>query len=376
MASDRAYRQCRRCVMDTTDPDVVFDARDRCNHCTEYLSGRTGPGVLRHAGADAVAAEIRAAGRRTAYDCVLGVSGGLDSCYAALALKRLGLRALLVHMDNGWDSPGAVLNIRRLVDALGFDYESVVLDWDEFRDLQLAFLRASVVEAETPTDMAIQGALHRAAARHGVRYVVSAGNRATEGILPARWHYNARDARYLRAVHRRFGTRPLRRFPAYGLREEAYYKFVRVIKTVYLLEYEAYDKTRAAAAVARELGWEPHGGKHHESLYTKFVQSYLLPVKFDIDYRKATLSSMICAGLTTREAALDALLSPRYDVQCLDEDLTYVAKRLGVQRAELDAIVTAPPKSYRDYPNREQVLARLYRLHGWAASRGWIPRGP
>jgi N-acetyl sugar amidotransferase len=352
--------------MDTSDPDITFDAAGQCNHCTDYVQRLT---HLTYAGErsdrllEAMVQKIRRVGRGRDYDCVIGISGGVDSCYAAYVLKRLGLRLLAVHMDNGWNSDTAVKNIKRVARLLGIDYQSYVVDWEEFRDLQLAFLKASVPEIETPTDMAIPGALHQAAAEHGVRYVISGGNYVTEGILPAAWHYNAKDLRFLKAVHRRFGTGRLRTFPTFGYKDEAYYKLVKGIRILYPLNHVPYAKDAAMRVLQDELGWEYYGGKHYESRITGFVQSYVLPVKFDIDYRKATFSTQICAGEMTREAALAALEKPPFDPTVVAREKEYIAKKFGIELAELEGILAAPPRSYRDYPNDKRKLELVYRIY-------------
>ena len=289
---DGSRRVCTRCVMSDTDPDITFDAEGRCNHCTDYLD-RIANLTYKPGASDrelaAIVERIKAAGRKKEYDCVIGVSGGIDSCYAAYVVKNLGLRPLVVHMDNGWNSDTAVKNIKNVARALGIDYQSVVLDWEEFRDLQLAFLRASVPEIETPTDIAIPAALHGVAAEHRVRYVIMGGNYATEGILPRAWHYNAKDVRFLKAVNRRFGSGKLGSFPTFGFVKETYYKVFKRIRLVYVLNLVPYTKTEAMRKLQEDLGWEYYGGKHYESKITGFVQSYILPVKFKIDYRRATL---------------------------------------------------------------------------------------
>ena len=231
--------------MSDTDPDITFDAEGRCNHCTDYLdrlANLTYDPARASPSSRPSSERIKAAGRGKEYDCVMGVSGGVDSCYAAYVAKSLGLRPLAVHMDNGWDSDIAARNIKNVARTLGIDYQSVVLDWEEFRDLQLAFLRASVPEIETPTDIAIPAALHRVAAENGVRFILMGGNYATEGILPRAWHYDAKDVRFLKAVHRRFGSGKLDTFPTFGFVKETYYKFLKGIRLVYMLNLVPYSK--------------------------------------------------------------------------------------------------------------------------------------
>ena len=363
---DGSRRVCTRCVMSTTDPDITFDAAGRCNHCTDYLD-RIANLTYKPGASDrelaTIVERIKAAGRGREYDCVIGVSGGIDSCYAAYVVKSLGLRPLVVHMDNGWNSDTAVKNIKNVARALGIDYQSVVLDWEEFKDLQLAFLRASVPEIETPTDIAIPAALHRVAADNGVRFIIMGGNYATEGILPRAWHYNAKDVRFLKAVHRRFGSGKLGSFPTFGFVKETYYKFFKRIRPVYVLNFVPYSKKEAMKKLQEELGWEYYGGKHYESKITGFVQSYILPVKFHIDYRRATLSSQICAGEVTREEALEILKAPPFDAARVPVEKTYVAKKFGITAEEMDAILAAPPKTHRDYPNSERLLELLYGMY-------------
>lgn len=369
---DGSRRVCTRCVMSDTDPDISFDADGRCNHCTDYLDRLANltytPGVSDRE-LEAVVERVKAAGRGREYDCVIGVSGGIDSCYATYVVKDRGLRPLVVHVDNGWNSDTAVKNIRNVARTLDVDYQSVVLDWEDFRDLQLAFLRASVPEIETPTDIAIPAALHRVAAEHGVRFIIMGGNYATEGILPRAWHYNAKDVRFLRAVHRRFGTRKLRSFPTFGFVKETYYKLVRRIRLVYVLNLVPYSKTEAMRKLQDDLGWEYYGGKHYESKITGFVQSYVLPVKFGIDYRRATLSSQICAGEVTREEALEILERPPFDAARVPAEKLYVAKKFGISPEELEQIMAEPPRTHRDYPNSERFLEVVYDVYRRLFSR-------
>jgi len=352
--------------MDTSDAEITFDDQGFCNHCTEYLertSRRMYLGEESDRALAQIVAKIKKSGEKNTYDCVLGISGGIDSCYAAYVAKNLGLRILAVHMDNGWNSEAAVKNIKYVLGKLGIDYQSYVLDWEEFKDLQLAFLKASVPEAETPTDIAIPAALHRVAAKHGIKYVISGGNFATEGILPKSWHYNAKDMTYLNAIQKKFGTRKLRNFPGFGYQKEMYYKLVKGIRIIYLLNYVPFSKKEAMAVLERELGWKYYGGKHYESKYTGFLQSYILPTKFNIDYRRATFSTQICAGELTRGEALEELGKLSYDPATVAAEKEYWAKKFGIMPGELNAILDLPPKSYKDYPNDQERLEYIYRIY-------------
>jgi len=359
-----SYQQCTRCVMDTSDQDIRFDENGYCNHCRHYFeitSKLSYQGNQDHERLNRVIEKIKIAGRNSRYDCLVGISGGVDSCYTAYIAKKMGLRVLVTHMDNGWDSEAAVKNIKYIVNKLGLDYESYVLNWEEFRDLQLAFLKASVPEAETPTDIAILAALHRVAAKNNIKYIISGGNYATEGILPQSWHYDAKDLKYLKAIQKRFGTQKLKSFPTFGFFREFYYKFFKGIRIVYLLNYMPYSKKEAKELLEKELDWKYYGGKHHESFYTKFIQSFLLYKKFGIDYRRATYSTMICTGEMNREDALSEINNHKpFNKNTLEDDIQYLCKKLEISRNEFDEIMALPPKYYYDYPNNKAFLELLY----------------
>lgn len=360
-----SYTICTRCVMDNSDPAIRFNEKGECNHCTEFLEKRIHhnyKGAESDAQFAVLVEEMKAAGKGKKYDCVIGLSGGIDSSYVAYIARQQGLRVLAVHLDNGWNAEEAVQNIRNIAQKLAIDYESYVLDWEEFKDLQLSFLKASVPEAETPTDIAIPAALHKIAAKYGVKHIISGGNFATEGILPPLWHYNAKDTVYLKHIQKTFGTRKLKKFPLFGFKEEMYYKLVKRMKIVYLLNYVPYDKAAAMELLERELNWKYYGGKHYESRYTGFIQSYYLCKKFNIDYRRATLATQICTGAVTREQALEELSTLPYKDEKVAIEKKYIAKKLGITEATLDEIIALPAKWYHDYPNDEKRLARIY---GW-----------
>lgn len=357
--------------MDTSDPLITFNEQGECNHATDFLSKRAKynySGAQSDENLEVIVNDIKKAGQGKEYDCVMGLSGGIDSSYAAYIAKERGLRVLAVHMDNGWNSEEAVLNIKTIASKLGIDYESYVLDWGEFRDLQLAFLKAAVPEAETPTDIAIPAVLHKVAAKYGVKHILMGGNFATEGILPYAWHYNAKDLKYLKGIHRKFGERRLKSFPTFGFADEMYYKVVKGIRQVYILNEVPYAKDKAMEFLKQELGWKYYGGKHYESKYTGFIQSYYLYEKFGIDYRRATLSSQILTGEVTREAALEELKTKPYQQEQVDREKQYIAKKLKISLDEFEHILASPAKWYWDYPNNEKLLGFIYntyrRLYG------------
>jgi len=359
----RNYQECSRCVMDTTDPQITFDTAGYCCHCTEFLEKRAKHnyhGNESDLELDRIIENIRRAGRNKKYDCVLGVSGGVDSSYLAYIITRRGLRPLAVHMDNGWNSEKAVVNIKHVIRKLGIDYESYVLDWEEFKNLQLSFLKASVPEAETPTDVAIPAALHSVAAKYGIKYILSGGNLATEGILPKSWHYDVKDLTYFNYIHNTFGSRRLKSFPTFGYKKEIFYKIVKGIRMIYPLNFVPFFKDEAVKLLMEKFDWRPYGRKHYESTYTRFIQSYYLYEKFNIDYRRATLSNQICAGTIDRRCAIQQLRSTPYNPEEIDKAKGYIAKKLGIDKDEFERIMCLPPKWYWDYPNDERRLSFIY----------------
>ncbi|MBX3205823.1 MAG: 7-cyano-7-deazaguanine synthase [Labilithrix sp.] len=359
--------------MDTSDPWIEFDADGNCNHCNFFLSAKLDllsrdPSETKPL--DDLLGNIKASRSRSKYDVVVGMSGGVDSSYVAVLAARHGLRVLAVHLDNGWNSPVAVENINRLVSRLNLGYASCVLPWSDFRRVQVAFLKASVPEAETPTDIAIARALFDSATKHGVNRILSGGNLASEGILPISWHYNARDTRYSHAILRRDSC-PLRLFNTMrcGLRQEVYFRVVRQIKTLYPLNSIVYDKAEARKELEQDFGWKYYGSKHGESRFTRFIQTYYLPVKHGIDYRRATFSSEICLGQFDRSHALKLLAEPPYDKTAIKDELKYIAKKLALSLVELENIVEAPPRWYTDFPNDEALLGRVYDAYRFLAGK-------
>lgn len=358
------YQVCTRTVMDTTDPDITFDENGVCNYWREYEAFQaTLPGAEeRERRLNALIAEIKASGKGRRYDSIIGLSGGVDSSYLAYIAHKHGLRPLALHFDNGWNSELAVSNIEKLVSTFGFDLETFVMDWDEFRDLQRAYFKASVVDLEVPTDHMIFGALHKAAAKHGIKYILSGTNQATEWLLPKAWHYKKWDLVNLKAIHKAFGERPMKMLPAMGVWQQAYYHVVKGIRMVEILDLIDFNKPRAKQFLIEELGWRDYGGKHHESIFTRFYQGYILPRKFDIDKRKAHLSSLILSGQITREAALAELQQPTYDERLQQQDKVYVAKKLGFSDAEFDAVLGLPNRTHQSYGTDDEQRKLYFAL--------------
>jgi N-acetyl sugar amidotransferase len=348
--------------MDTTDPDIEFDDQGVCSHCQRYdlmvkeIVDCASRGEREQA-LDDIVARIKEGSRGKDYDCIMGLSGGVDSSYIAYTAKRLGLRPLAVHFDSGWNSELAVNNIESIVKRLDIDLYTHVVNWEEMRDLQLAFFKASVANCDIPTDHAFPAILLRQAAKHGIKYVLSGSNYATEFILPSAWGYLSGDLRHLKDIHNQFGKERLRDYPTIGFFEQyIWYPYVRGIKTVKPLNYLPYNKLDAKRVIMQELGWRDYGGKHYESVFTRFFQGYYLPTKFGYDKRLAHLSSLINAGQMARETALAELQQPTYDPALQAEDKGFVAKKLGVSVVELEKIFAQPNKDYTAYKSYTQLF--------------------
>jgi N-acetyl sugar amidotransferase len=304
--------------------------------------------------------QIKREGQGKPYDCLMGVSGGVDSTYVAYTAKtKFGLRPLAVHMDNGWDSELAVKNIEETLKRLGIDLYTNVLNWEEFKDLQLAFLKASTPDSEIPSDHAIWAVIGDMAEKLKVRYILSGFNVRTETHLPRAWSQGHFDWKYIQSVHRQFGKGKLKTFPHQGL--FTYYRRLLTLRRVDILNYLDYNKPEAMQLLERELGWKYYGGKHHESIYTRFYQGYILPTKFGYDKRRSHLSSQICSGEITREAALLELQKPTYAPAMQEEDREYVAKKLGVSDSEFDAIMKLPQKFLSLWTRDQAHSSRAFR---------------
>lgn len=345
--TEKPVTVCTRCILDTTVPDIRFNAEGVCHYChihdeleKEYALNSSGQKKF-----EALIAKIKKDGRGKSYDIIVGVSGGRDSTFALYTAVRLGLRVLAVHFDNGWNSEIAVTNIKSATQKLNVDLQTFVIDWEEFKDLQIAFLKASVSDAEIPTDVAIHGILHKIAAQENIRYVVFAHSFRTEGVAPLGWTYM--DGRYISDIHRRFGTKKLSNYPNMKIKDVLYYKLIKRIEVVPLLVYVPYDQKDVEEVLKHELGWGYYGGHHHESYYTHFFQSYYLPKKFNIDKRKIEYSALIRSGQMKREKAVAEIAGHPYPYD--PELVKYTITKLGLTREEFDRILASPNKTFHDF---------------------------
>lgn len=351
--------------MDTSASGIEFDDKGCCNYCKsheeKFLSTPYGQGV----GKDKLKRlvdQLRA-GKAGEYDCILGLSGGVDSSYVAYQAVSYGLRPLAVHFDNGWNSELAVKNIEQIVKRLDIDLMTFVIDWDEFKDIQRSFFKANVIDIEMVTDHAIFAAIYQIANRHNIRYILSGTNAATESIMPSTWQHFKFDLRNLKAIHKRFGTMPIRRYPTLGLWEIAWNHYVRGVKSVSLLNFLPYRKDEAMKTLEEKLGWQYYGGKHYESQFTKFYQAYILPKKFGVDKRRIHLSDLIMNGEITRQDALSELSKPCYDPLQLEHDQNYVCKKLGFSKEEFLLYMQEPGVSHYAFPSYAKLAQRLVAIH-------------
>jgi N-acetyl sugar amidotransferase len=363
--TSRGYQECTFCVMDTSDPEIMFDEGGRCNHCRDFekLVGTTW--FPNEEGAKRLVdlvKRVRDEGRDKEYDCVLGLSGGIDSSYLALKAHEWGLRPLVVHIDGGWNSELAVQNIERIVKHCGYDLHTHVVNWDDMRELQLSYLRAAVSNQDVPQDHAFFAGLYHFATENKIRYVLNGGNVATEGIFPSAWHGAAMDALNLRAIHKKFGAKQLVDYPIISFsRYYFWYPMIKRMTPIRPLNLMNYSKATAVAEL-EAVGWRSYPRKHGESLFTKFFQNYYLPTRFGYDKRRPHFSSLIASGQTTREQALGALLEPLYDEDELRRDTEYLCRKLRISDAEFTGFMTVQTRNYKEFRNWDSRYKEMKRL--------------
>lgn len=355
--------------MDTTDQGITFDSYGVCNHCHTFDSRSrqewfpNAEGRMRW---DSLVSDIKASGKGQEYDCILGLSGGVDSSYLAIKVSEWGLRPLVMHVDAGWNSELAVSNIEAIIKHCNYDLHTHVVDWEDMRDLHLAYLRAAVANQDVPQDHIFFASLYHFATRNDIRYILSGGNLATEGIFPSSWHGSAMDSINLKAIHKKYGDRKLGHYKTISFFESyIWYPFIKKMRTVRPLNYMPYDKNAALKELEDTVGYKPYPRKHGESLFTKLFQNYYLPQKFGMDKRRPHFASLIVSGQMSRNEALVKLMEPLYDPSELEIDINYFCKKLRISRHEFEDIMKAPIHHYSEFPNwdgRYQMLKRVQKV--------------
>ena len=342
------FKICSRCILDTTVEDIWFDEKGECKYCKIYdeMEKEHPLGPSLDIELQNIVKKIVRNGRKKKYDCIVGVSGGRDSTYTLLTAVNLGLRPLAVHFDNGWNSNISVQNIKKACEKLKVDLYTIVADWEEFKDLQISFLKASTPDADIPTDYAIYSVLYHVANREGIKYIFNGHSFRTEGTSPISWTYM--DPLYVRAVHKKFGKiKRFRSFPHMSLLKLQYYIWIKGIREIRLMEYINYKKNEVDGILAKELDWKYYGGHHHENLYTKFFQSYYLPKKFNIDKRKIELSALVRSGQIDRQTALLEIKEIPYEYD--KKVVEYAINKLCITKSDWEEIMKTPIKSHNAY---------------------------
>lgn len=356
-------KTCSRCVMDSTAKEISFDNNGECNFCKHYdtvekaevFSDERGQEKL-----DLLVSQIKKKGKNKKYDVLIGLSGGVDSSYVAYLLKKkYNLRALAIHLDNGWNTELAVANVEQIVKRLDIDLITNVLDWEEFRDIQSSFLKSSISNIEIPTDHAIWATLIKTAGKHGISYIVAGNNVVTEAIMPESWLYGSKDSKLIRSIHKKFGKLKMKTYPYLTTFNFFEYLILRNIRWVPILNYIPFVKEDAKKLLIDELGWRDYGGKHYENIFTRFFHAYYLPEKFGYDLRKCYLSALVCSGQMERADAIKELENPPASKSLLNEDRDYVIKKLLLNNNEFDEIMNNPNKEYTDYPNNESLWQKF-----------------
>lgn len=360
----KKHQMCTRCLMDTTVPDIHFDKNGMCNYCKKYkerikkelhCNKKNGQEKFQK-----IIDKIKKDGKNKKYDCLIGLSGGVDSSYCAYIIKKIGLRPLAVHVDNGWNTEISVKNIKKIVKKLNIDLYNYRINWEEFKNLQLSFLKSSIANCEIPTDHAITSVRLYFAKKNRIKYIIGGGNIATEGMTIKSWGYDFKDWKLIKNIHKKFGKKPLKNFIHVSLINWFYYIFIKKIKIIPILNYLPYNKEGAENLLKEKFSWESYKEKHFESIYTRFFQAYILPTKFNIDKRKPHLSNLILSGQITRDAALEKISQNPYPSEKMrDDDKKYILKKLNLSEKEFQKIMNNPVKSFNDYPNNNFLFIKF-----------------
>lgn len=356
------YRICTNCVMDTSDSQITFNEDGVCDHCTSFYNN-----VLNHWHPDEngkkellkEVSKIKSEGQGKEFDCLLGLSGGVDSSYMLhLAVKEFGLRPLVFHVDGGWNTELSVHNIQVMIDKLGLDLYTEVINWEEMKAFQLAFFKSGVPHIDIPQDHAFIATLYNYAYKYNIKYILNGGNISTEGIRnPMEFYYYGTDMKQINYIRKHFCENKLETYPFSSiLRHKFYLRYIKGIKVLKFLDYLPYNKKEAIKTLKDEYDWTPYPQKHFESRFTKFFESYWLPERFGFDPRRVQFSSLIVTGQMKREDALEELKKPAYDPETIENDINYIASKLEISKEELMSYFNIEKKFYWDYPNQQSMF--------------------
>lgn len=361
--NNKKYQICNTCVMDTTDPRIKFNSIGVCEYCQNFetkILPSWNYGKDKSKELDQLARKIKKEGKGKDFDCIIGLSGGLDSSYTAYVAKEImGLRPLLFHVDAGWNTDKAVGNIAKLVDKLGLDLYTEVINWEEMKDLQLAFFKSQIADQDMPQDIAFFSALYQFARKNKIKYVLTGGNFSTECCRePEDWGaYPGIDSKLIRDIHKRFGLKKLRSFPIIDIfRYKIYYKYFLGMDVVKPLNLIPYIKINAEEELSKFCGWQSFQHKHHESRFTRFYEDYWMPKKFGYHKRRAHFSSLIMTSQMNRDEAIDRLKKPEMSEEFLSKEFSYIAKKLEITDADLQLLFNGTNKTFKQYKNKHWLI--------------------
>lgn len=372
MKNKRHLKICVNCVMDESDSSIIFDHNGVCDHCNNFfkvIEPQWKKNINDKSNINNLVKKIKDEGKNKDFDCIIGMSGGIDSSYLTYLASDLGLRPLVFHVDAGWNSQKAVNNIEKLIDKLNLDLYTEVIDWEEMKDLQLSFFKSSVSHIDTPQDHSFFATMYKFANKYRVKYILTGGNYSTECIRnPIEWMYYQSDSTQIKDIHNLFGQIPLKNFPLTNILWHKFFlPYFKGIKVYRPLDLIRYNKEEATQFLVDNFEFQRYPQKHFESRLTRFYESYWLPQKFGFDTRKVQFSSLILTGQMTRDEALERLKSPAFNPETLKEDFKYVANKLDISEDQLQIYFENKNKSYKDYKNQMWIYllgAKVLRILG------------
>ena len=360
----REYQICTKTIMDTSDPNIIFNEQGESDYYVNYIKNILPNWHTDQKGSDELmkfAEQIKKEGKAKDFDCIIGLSGGLDSSYAAYVAKEImGLRPLIFHVDAGWNTQQAVSNIEKIVNGLNLDLYTEVINWEEMKDLQVAFLKSQIADQDLPQDAAFFSGLYKFARKYKIKTILTGGNYSTECCRePQEWGgYPGIDTSLFNDIHKKFGKIKLKSFPLVDvLVYKLYYRYIYGMKVIKPLNYLPYIKKDAEYTLTLKYGWEPFQHKHHESRFTRFYEDFWLPKKFGYEKRRAHFSSLILTGQMTRDEALERISKPEMNDHFLKQEFEFVANKLDLTVAELQEIFEGENKTYKDYNNKMKLIS-------------------